>query len=75
MGTTTFAQVAWMVAWFGALGVVVAGLNVFALRVVRFDEVPGHVQCRIRWWTANNMAFLAASAALTVVGLIGLAAS
>jgi hypothetical protein len=75
MATTTFAQLAWMVAWCGALGVVTAGLTVVALRVVRFDEVPRHVQRRVRWWSAHNAAFLLASAAATGAGLIGLAVS
>jgi hypothetical protein len=72
--TTTFAELAAMVAWFGALGMVVAVLSVVALRVVRFDEMPGHVRCRIRWWSAHHAGFLLASAVLTAAGLVALAA-
>ncbi|WP_433305864.1 hypothetical protein ACQP2F_19215 [Actinoplanes sp. CA-030573] len=72
---TTFAQVAGMVAGLGALGMLVAALNLVALRVVRADEVPAYVQTRIRWWTAHNTAFLVLCAALTVIGLAGLAAA
>lgn len=57
------------VAWFGALGLVLAGLNVVALKVVQPDEVPGYVRVRIRWWTAHNPALMAGSAILGVVGL------
>jgi hypothetical protein len=57
------------VAWFGAYGLVLAGLNVIALRVVRPDDVPGHVRARIRWWTAHNPAFMAGSAVLGAAGL------
>ena len=61
-----------MVAWFGALGMLVAALNVVALRVVRPEEVPGHVRLRIAWWTAHNSAFLGFSALLAIAGLIGI---
>jgi hypothetical protein len=71
METTTFAQLAAMVAGLGVLGVVVAALNLVALRVVRVDEVPSCVQGRIRWWSTHNSAFLLISA---VVGGVGLAA-
>jgi hypothetical protein len=74
MEPTSLAQAAATLAGCGALGVVVAALNVLALRVVRVDEVPGCVRGRIRWWDAHNSAFLAASAGLTVIGLLGLAA-
>jgi len=73
MEATTFAQLAGMLAGFGAIGVAIAALNVFALRVVRIDEIPGCVQGRIRWWGAHNSAFLLSSAALTVAGLGALA--
>jgi hypothetical protein len=73
MEPTTFGQVAELVAGFGALGVLTATLNLFALRVVRIDEVPGCVQARIRWWSAHNPAFLLASAAVTVAGLVMMA--
>jgi len=69
MDPTTFAQVAETVAGLGALGVLTATLNLFALRVVRIDEVPGCVQPRIRWWSTHNPAFLVVSAAVTVAGL------
>ncbi|WP_030437534.1 hypothetical protein [Actinoplanes subtropicus] len=62
-------ELAATVAWFGALGLVLAGLNVIALKVVRPDDVPGHVRVRIRWWTAHNPAFLAGSAVLGAAGL------
>lgn len=75
MEPTTLAQVAEVVARLGALGVVTAGLNLVALRVVRVDEVPGCVQARIRWWSAHNPAFLMISVAMTVVGLAILAAT
>ena len=58
------------VAWFGALGLVLAGLNVVALKVVRPDDVPGYVRVRIRWWTAHNPALMVGS---TVLGAAGLA--
>ncbi|MCU7724372.1 hypothetical protein ODJ79_11650 [Actinoplanes sp. KI2] len=57
------------IAWFGALGLVLAALNVVALKVVRPDEVPGYVLVRIRWWTAHNPAFMLASALLGAAGL------
>jgi hypothetical protein len=59
-------EVAEAVAWFGALGPVLAALNVVALKVVRPDEVPGHVLVR---WTAHNPAFMAGSAVLGAAGL------
>ena len=66
----TGMELAGTVAWFGALGLVLAGLNVIALKVVRPDDVPGYVRVRIRWWTAHNPALLVGSA---VVGAAGLA--
>jgi len=75
MEPAALAQVAQTVARLGALGVVIAALNVVALRVVRVDEVPGCVQARIRWWSAHNPAFLVVSAVVTVVGLATLAAT
>ena len=62
-------ELAETVAWFGALGLVLAGLNVIALKVVQPDDVPGYVRVRIRWWTAHNPAFLVGSAVLGAVGL------
>ncbi|GAA1861661.1 hypothetical protein [Asanoa iriomotensis] len=70
MQPTTFAQVAETVAGFGALGLLTGALNLFALRVVRIDEVPGCVQARIRWWSAHNPAFLVTSAGVTLAGLV-----
>ncbi|WP_089250439.1 hypothetical protein [Asanoa hainanensis] len=70
MEPTTFAQVAETVAGIGALGILTATLNVFALRVVRIEEVPGCVQPRIRWWSTHNPAFLLVSAAVTGAGLV-----
>ena len=64
-----------MVAWFGVLGVVVAGLNFLALRVVRADEVPSCVRGRILWWGVHNVAFLLLSVLCAVAGLIGLVTS
>jgi hypothetical protein len=75
MEPTTFAQVAETVAGLGALGVLTATLNLFALRVVRIEEVPGCVQPRIRWWCAHNPAFLRVSAAVTVAGLVMMVAA
>jgi len=75
MESAALAQVAETVARLGALGVVIAALNVVALRVVRVDEVPGCVQARIRWWSAHNPAFFVVSAVVTVVGLATLAAT
>jgi len=57
------------VAWFGALGLVLAGLNVVALKVVRPDDVPGYLRVRIRWWTAHNQALMLGSAVLGAAGL------
>ena len=57
------------VAWFGALGLVLAGLNVVALKVVRPDDVPGYLRVRIRWWTAHNPALMLGSAVLGTAGL------
>jgi hypothetical protein len=62
-------EIAGSVAWFGALGLVLAGLNVIALRIVQPDDVPGHVRVRIRWWTAHNPALMLGSAVLGVAGL------
>lgn len=70
MEPTTLAQLAETVAGLSALGVVTAGLNLVALRLVRVDEVPGCVQARVRWWSAHNTAFLVISAAVMVVGLV-----
>jgi hypothetical protein len=75
MEATTFAQVAGMVAGFGAIGVAIAALNIVALRVVRVDEVPSCVRGRILWWGAHNSAFLLISAVLAVAGLGALAAA
>jgi hypothetical protein len=74
MEPTTLAQAAQTVAGLGALGVVTAALNVVALRVVRVDDVPGCVRPRILWWSAHNPAFLALSAAVTVIALVVLGA-
>jgi hypothetical protein len=60
-------------AGLGAIGVLTAGLNVVALRLVRVDEVPGCVRARIRWWSAHNPAFLLISAVVAAVGLTTLA--
>jgi hypothetical protein len=57
------------VAWFGALGLVLAGLNVIALKVVQPDDVPGYVRVRIRWWMAHNPALMLGSAVLGAAGL------
>jgi hypothetical protein len=73
MESTTFADLAGMLAGFGAIGVAVAAVNVFALRMVRIEEVPRCVQGRIRWWGAHNSAFLLACVALTAVSLGALA--
>ena len=73
--TTTFVQVAQLVAGLGALGLLTATLNLFALRVVRIDEVPVCVQPRIRWWSHHNPAVLLASAGVTVAGLVMMAAA
>ena len=73
--TTTFAQVAEMVAGLGALGLLTGALNMFALRVVRVDEVPGCVRARIRWWSSHNPAFIVTSAAVTVAGLVMMVAA
>jgi len=75
MEATTFAQVAGMVAGFGAIGVAIAALNIVALRVVPVDEVPSCVRGRIAWWGAHNSAFLLISAVLAVAGLGALAAA
>ena len=75
MEPTTLAEVAATVAWIGALGVVTAALNVFCLRVVCDDEVPGWLQARILWWRKHNPAFLLVSVLVTVVGLALLAAT
>jgi hypothetical protein len=61
------------VAALGALGVLIAVLNMVSLRVVRVDDVPVCVQSRIRWWSAHNPAFGAASLLVAVAGLIGVA--
>jgi hypothetical protein len=62
-------ELAESVAWFGALGLVLAGLNVIALKVVQPDDVPGFVRVRIRWWTAHNPALMMGSAVLGAAGL------
>ena len=73
MEPTTFAQVAKMVAAFGAIGLAVGALNVFALRAIRLEEVPGVKRGRVRWWYAHNPAFLLGSAVVAVAGLAMLA--
>ena len=60
-------------AGLGAIGVLTAGLNMVALRLVRVDEVPGCVRSRIRWCSAHNAAFLLVSAVVAAVGLTTLA--
>ena len=75
MEPTTFVLVARTVAEFGAIGVAVGLLNVFALRMARLDEVPGPMRGRIRWWSAHNPAFLTVSALVAVAGLGMLAVS
>ncbi|MBU2666875.1 hypothetical protein KOI35_25520 [Actinoplanes bogorensis] len=74
MEPTTYAEVAGMVAWFGVLGMVVAGLALIAVKVVRADEVPAYVRGRIQWWTAHNAGFMLGGLVLAVAGLIGAAA-
>ncbi len=69
MEVTTFAQVARMVAAFGAIGLAVGALNIFALRAIRLDEVPGVKRGRVQWWYAHNPAFLVGSGVLAVAGL------
>jgi hypothetical protein len=71
MEPTALAQAASAVATVGALSLVIALLNIVALRAVRVDELPGCVQGRIRWWGAHNSAFLVLSAVLTAAGLAG----
>jgi hypothetical protein len=73
--STTFAQVAGMVAALGALGLLTGAVNLFALRVVRVDEVPCCVRPRIRWWSSHNPAFLLTSAAVTLAGLVMMVAA
>jgi hypothetical protein len=73
MEPTSLADLAQTVAGLGALGIVIAALNVVALRGVRPDEVPSWVQARIRWWGLHNPAFFVASAAITAAGLATLA--
>lgn len=75
MESTTLSQVAALAAWFGALGVITASLNVFALHVVCEDEVPGWLQTRILWWRRHNPAFLMVSVLVTGAGLALLAAT
>jgi hypothetical protein len=72
MEVTSIAQA---VAGFGALALVVAVINVLALRVVEVEDVPACVQGRIRWWGAHNAAFLVGSTAVTAVGTITLIAA
>ena len=62
-------DVAEMFALFGALGMVLAGFNVVALKVVEPDDVPAYVRGRIRFWTAHNSTFMAGSAVLGAAGL------
>jgi hypothetical protein len=62
-------EVSEMMALIGVLGLVLAGLNVVALRLVRTEDVPAYVQGRIRFWTAHNPAFLLGSAVLGAAGL------
>jgi len=75
MAQSVLVQLAQTAAWFGALGVGTAVLNLVALRVVCYDEVPGWVQARIRWWHAHNPAFLVGSAAVLAAGLLALTAA
>ena len=67
------AEVAGTLARFGLIGTAVAVVNIFALRVVRLDEVPRRARGRIRWWSAHNRAFLFGSTALTLISLGALA--
>jgi hypothetical protein len=61
------------VAALGALGVLVAVVNMLSLRVVRVDDVPVCVRSRIRWWSAHNPAFGAASLLVLIAAAIGAA--
>jgi hypothetical protein len=74
MKTTTLAELAVMVAWFGGLGMVVAVLNIVALRVVRLDEVPGYLRSRIRWWSNHNWPLFLISLLIGIAGLTTVAA-
>jgi hypothetical protein len=74
MKMTTLAELAVMLAWFGALGMVVAVLNIVALHLVRLDDVPGYVRARIRWWSNHNWPFFLISLLLGVAGLTTVAA-
>jgi hypothetical protein len=75
MEPTTFEQVARIVAQFGAIGVAVGVANIFCIRLVRLEEVPGPMRGRIRWWTLHNPAFLAASGLVLAAGLAMLVAA
>ncbi len=61
------------VAALGALGVMVAVVNMLSLRVVPLDDVPVCVRPRIRWWSTHNPAFGAGSLLVLIAGLIGVA--
>jgi hypothetical protein len=75
MEATTFEQLARMVAQFGAIGVAVGVLNIFCIRLVRLEEVPGPKRGRIRWWTLHNPAFLTVSGLVFAAGLAMLVAA
>ncbi|MFI5897416.1 hypothetical protein ACIA5D_45725 [Actinoplanes sp. NPDC051513] len=62
-------ELAEMFALFGALGMVLAGCNVLALKVVQPNDVPAYVRARVRFWTAHNSTFMAGSAVLGAAGL------
>jgi hypothetical protein len=75
MEASTFEQVARMVAELGALGLAVGLLNIFCVRLVRLEEVPGAKRARVRWWTLHNPAFLTGSAVVLAAGLAMLVAA
>ena len=56
----------------GAIGVLAATANLFALRGLDIEEVPGCVRARVRWWGAHTAAVMVASAAMTVAGVVAL---
>ncbi|GAA4166213.1 hypothetical protein GCM10022251_53380 [Phytohabitans flavus] len=62
-------------AGIGALATLSMTANLLALRGLDPRDVPGCVRVRVEWWSANVGTVLLVSAALTLLGLAGIAAT
>jgi hypothetical protein len=75
MEPSVLRTVAETLAGLGAIGVLAATANLFALRGIGIEEVPGCLRPRVLWWGAHTRAILVASAAMTLASLVALVAT